>query len=130
MENSHVPPRPFRVNAGAVHAYVLTPEGKTKYLEELRSGDEVEIWNSKGSLRTAKIGRLKIERRPFLTIRGRTNRYEGQIMVQQAETVHFIDSEGKSISATNIIPGQILLSYCMGSARHIGKTVPSGVREV
>ena len=45
MENSHVPPRPFRVNAGAVHAYVLTPEGKTKYLEELRSGEEVEIWN-------------------------------------------------------------------------------------
>ncbi len=130
MENSHVPTRPFRVNAGAVHAYVLTPHGKTKYLEELRSGDEVEIWSSKGALRTAKIGRLKIERRPFLLIRGRTNRYEGQIMVQQAETVQFIDSEGKSISATDIIPGQILLAYCMGSARHIGKAVPSGVREV
>ena len=130
MENTHVPPRPFRVNAGAVHAYVLTPEGDTKYLEELRSGDEVEIWGSNGPIRTAKIGRLKIERRPFLTIRGRTEQSEGQIMVQQAETVNFIDFEGNSISATDIIPGQILLAYCMGSARHIGKAVPSGVREV
>ena len=130
MENTHVPPRPFRVNAGAVHAYVLTPEGNTKYLEELRSGDEVEIWGSNGPIRTAKIGRLKIERRPFLTIRGRTEQSEGQIMVQQAETVNFIDFEGKSIPATDIIPGQILLACCMASARHIGKAVPSGVREV
>jgi 3-dehydroquinate synthase II len=130
MENTHVPPRPFRVNAGAVHAYVLTPEGNTRYLEELRSGDMVEIWGPEGPIRTATIGRMKIERRPFLTIRGRTERFEGQIMVQQAETVKFIDNEGNSISATDIIPGQILIAYCMGSARHIGKAVPSGVREV
>lgn len=130
IENPHVPPRSFRVNAGAVHAYVLTPEGRTKYLEELRSGDYVEIWGPEGPRRTAQIGRLKIERRPFLTIRGRTDQHEGQIMVQQAETVHFLDHNCKSISATDIQPGQILLAYCMGSARHIGKAVPSGVREV
>ncbi|MFZ3105148.1 MAG: 3-dehydroquinate synthase II, partial [Smithella sp.] len=40
VENPYVEPRPFRVNAGAVHAYVMMPGGKTKYLDELKTGDE------------------------------------------------------------------------------------------
>ena len=37
-ENPHVPTRPFRVNAGAIHAYVLSGDNNTQYLEELQSG--------------------------------------------------------------------------------------------
>jgi len=36
-ESPYVASRPFRVNAGAVHAYVRTPDGGTKYLSELQA---------------------------------------------------------------------------------------------
>ena len=36
--NPYVAARPFRVNAGAVHAYAVMPGDKTTYLEELSSG--------------------------------------------------------------------------------------------
>src|SRR5690606_3844766 len=35
LENPYVNPRPFRVNAGAVHAYTLVSGGKTAYLSDL-----------------------------------------------------------------------------------------------
>ena len=41
IENPYVAARPFRVNAGAVHAYALCPGGRTRYLSELKAGDEV-----------------------------------------------------------------------------------------
>ncbi len=39
--NPHINPRPFRVNAGPVSLYVLTPGGKTRYLSELSAGEKV-----------------------------------------------------------------------------------------
>ena len=41
--SGYVPPRPFRVNAGPVHQYVLMadPPGATKYLSEVVAGDTV-----------------------------------------------------------------------------------------
>lgn len=50
-----------------VHAYVLMPEGKTAYLSELRSGQEVLIVAEDGKQRTAMIGRTKVERRPLVS---------------------------------------------------------------
>ncbi|MDO5853531.1 MAG: 3-dehydroquinate synthase II, partial [Thermoplasmata archaeon] len=42
-DNGYVAARPFRVNAGAVHAYAMGPEGRTRYLSEYRSGDSVVL---------------------------------------------------------------------------------------
>ena len=39
--NEYVAARPFRVNAGAVHAYVRLPGDKTTYLGEFKAGQEV-----------------------------------------------------------------------------------------
>ena len=50
-ENPYVSPRPFRVNAGAVHAYTMTPGGNTRYLSELESGDRVMCVTWDGSHR-------------------------------------------------------------------------------
>ena len=38
LENPYVAPRPFRVNAGPVHAYIRVTGDKTRYLGELRPG--------------------------------------------------------------------------------------------
>ena len=46
--SSFTSPRPFRVNAGAVHCYTLSPDGTTKYLSELETGVEVLVLDIKG----------------------------------------------------------------------------------
>ena len=66
--SSFTSPRPFRVNAGAVHCYTLSPDGTTKYLSELETGVEVLVLDIKGKARRATIGRCKIEKRPMLMI--------------------------------------------------------------
>jgi len=72
--SSFTSPRPFRVNAGAVHCYTLSPDGTTKYLSELETGVEVLVVDSKGKARRVTIGRCKIEKRPMLMIKARVGK--------------------------------------------------------
>jgi 3-dehydroquinate synthase class II len=60
-----------QVNAGAVHAYVQMPEGRTAYLSELRSGAEVLVADAAGRTSTAIVGRVKVESRPLVSVLGR-----------------------------------------------------------
>jgi hypothetical protein len=71
MESQYINSRPFRVNAGAVHAYVQAPSGKTAYLSELKSGAEVLVADAAGRAKTAVVGRCKIETRPMVSTAGR-----------------------------------------------------------
>ena len=88
VASDYVPPRPFRVNAGPPHAYIVMANRDTKYLSELKAGDEILIISSSGDCKTATVGRLKIERRPMLLFSLKnTNDKEAQIFTQQAETV-------------------------------------------
>ena len=66
--NEYVAARPFRVNAGAVHAYARLPHDKTCYLGELTAGQEVLIVGADGQTTVATLGRVKIEVRPMLLI--------------------------------------------------------------
>ncbi|MHB8352334.1 MAG: 3-dehydroquinate synthase II, partial [Thermoplasmata archaeon] len=61
-------PRPFRVNAGAAHSYVLLANGETRYLSELASGEAVLAVQREGPARAVRVGRLKIERRPLVRL--------------------------------------------------------------
>ncbi|NMJ67784.1 MAG: 3-dehydroquinate synthase, partial [Marine Group I thaumarchaeote] len=78
--SSFTSPRPFRVNAGAVHCYTLAPDGTTKYLSELETGVEILVLNSKGRARRATIGRCKIEKRPMLMIKAKVGEEIGGII--------------------------------------------------
>tara|TARA_B100000925_G_scaffold224353_1_gene172951 strand:- start:223 stop:1158 length:936 start_codon:yes stop_codon:yes gene_type:complete len=130
-ENPHVPTRPFRVNAGAIHAYVLCGDNNTQYLEELQSGMSVSVISVNGQHRSCSVGRVKIENRPFLIIRFSSNNgINGQILLQQAETVRLLTSSGTSIDVTSLKVGEKVLAMTLGSARHMGKGVPSVAKEV
>jgi len=130
-ENPHVPTRPFRVNAGAIHAYVLSDEQETHYLQELCSGMSLSIISVDGKSRSSTIGRLKIEHRPFLLVRFSSDKgVEGQILLQQAETVRLLTSSGSSIPVTSLKIGEKVLAMSLGSAMHMGKGVPAMAREV
>ena len=127
LDSEFVPPRPFRVNAGAVHAYILMEDGSTKYLSELIAGDSVAVCNSNGIVRSAIIGRMKIESRPFLLLRyiHSESGVNGQIFLQQAETVRLISPLGDMPSVTSVEVGDSLLGFIGTSARHIGQNVLS-----
>jgi len=129
IASEYVPTRPFRINAGAIHSYTLLSNGNTKYLSELNSGDEVAIVSDKGVHEKATVGRLKIENRPLLMIRFATPESEGQIVLQQAETVRLVSTEKGAVSITNIEPGDRISVLIGNTARHIGIAVEGEVVE-
>ena len=129
IQSEYVPTRPFRVNAGAIHSYALMADGKTKYLSELTSGDEVAILSSSGNKEKATVGRLKVETRPLLLIRFEVPGSEGQIVVQQAETVRFISPSGGTISVTQAKEGDKISILTDNRARHIGFALHAEVKE-
>ena len=122
--SSFTSPRPFRVNAGAVHCYTLSPDGTTKYLSELETGSEVLILNSKGRARRAAIGRCKIERRPMLMIKAKVGEEIGSIIAQDAETIRFVKSNGKLVSVTHLKNGDSVLAFAKpATGRHFGMEI-------
>tara|TARA_B100000470_G_C19755674_1_gene375897 strand:+ start:250 stop:1185 length:936 start_codon:yes stop_codon:yes gene_type:complete len=129
VPSDYVPTRPFRVNAGAVHSYALMADGSTRYLSELSAGEDVAIVSSDGSRRSATIGRLKIERRPFLLVRYLSGDSEGQIIAQQAETVRLVTPSGGQISITDAAAGDEISILCDQRMRHMGIALEGGMVE-
>ena len=120
IDNPYVASRPFRVNAGAVHAYTLTPGGKTKYLADLKAGDPVLLVDSSGKSQAAFLGRNKIEKRPMMLIEAEAENMPISLVVQNAETIRLVDPEGKAVSVTNLKPGDKVLGHIERSGRHFG----------
>jgi len=130
LDSEYVPSRPFRVNAGPPHAYIVMADRTTKYLSELKAGDEVLIVSDSQNCKSATIGRLKIERRPMLLFSFKnTNDKESQVFTQQAETVRLVTSQRKLIAVTDLTIGEQILGWSSRDARHIGVAVPSEVVE-
>lgn len=128
FESEYVASRPFRVNAGAVHAYTLLPNGSTEYLCELRSGDEVLIVDSEGNSRAAVVGRVKIERRPLLLIEAEVDGTTYSMILQNAETIRLVSKE-KVISVTDLAPGDVIILRVESGGRHFGKAVDETIQE-
>jgi len=127
-ESEYVASRPFRVNAGAVHAYTLQPDGNTKYLCELQSGDEVLIVDSEGNPRAAIVGRVKIERRPLLLIEAEVDDITYSTIVQNAETIRLV-SRDKAISVTELMPDDLVSLRTEAGGRHFGSAVDETIQE-
>ena len=134
IKSEFVPSRPFRVNAGAVHAYILMADDTTKYLCELRMGDAVAVVDSRSSQRRVGIvGRCKVERRPFSLITWKDAHgqcEEAGTFLQQAETVRLLRPKAAGcISVTDLATGSRILGWSSPGARHIGARVSGEVRE-
>jgi 3-dehydroquinate synthase II len=122
--SSFTSPRPFRVNAGAVHCYTLSPDGTTKYLSELETGSEVLVLDSHGRARRATVGRSKIESRPMLMIKAQIGNEIGGIIAQNAETIRFVKPNGHLISVTHLKKGDAVLAHAkIATGRHFGMEV-------
>lgn len=128
--NPYVLPRPFRVNAGAVHSYCRLPAGRTAYLSELASGSEVLLVDAGGAGETACVGRVKVERRPLLLVRAEApSGRDYAVVLQNAETVRLVAPGGEAVSVARLRPGDCVLLAEEAAGRHFGVAVEETIRE-
>jgi 3-dehydroquinate synthase II len=129
LENPYVAPRPFRVNAGAVHAYILLPDGKTAYLSDLSIGGQVLVSDAKGTAHTVCIGRTKIERRPLLLVEAAAGKTKVSLVLQNAETIRLVKEDGSAISVVQLAPGDKIMGCALEGGRHFGMAIKETIRE-
>jgi 3-dehydroquinate synthase II len=121
-------PRPFRVNAGAAHLYVLMADGTTRYLSELEPGDTVLVGLPGGQVRSVRVGRVKIERRPLVMVTARVGDADRTVFLQEAETVRLSGESGR-VPTTELAPGVKVHGVRMPPARHLGREVEETIVE-
>jgi len=123
-ENPYVQSRPFRVNAGPASHYTLTSLQNTRYLSELKAGDEVLIINREGKVRITNVGRSKIEFRPLILIEAIVDDTKIKTILQNAETIRVVTPK-TSKPVTELKPNdEILVHLSAKGGRHFGVSVP------
>ena len=123
-ENPYVQSRPFRVNAGPASHYTLTSVQGTRYLSELKAGDEVLIVSREGNVRITNVGRSKIEFRPLILIEAQIDDTKIKTILQNAETIRLVTPKG-SKPVTELKPGdEVLVHLAAKGGRHFGISVP------
>ncbi len=127
-DSPYVASRPFRVNAGAVHAYVRVGE-KTRYLSELSAGDLVTTIDANGEQKDAIVGRVKIERRPLTLVEADVDGTVIKTLLQNAETIKLVGADGAPISIANLKIGDEVLVHFEDSARHFGMKIDETIIE-
>lgn len=121
-------PRPFRVNAGAAHSYVLLPDGTTRYLAELGPGDAVLVTQPGGEVRSVRVGRIKIERRPLTVVTADDSGILRTVFLQEAESVR-LSTENGPRPTTDLAAGPKVHGVRLPPARHLGRAIEETIEE-
>ena len=121
-ESPYVETRPFRVNAGPISLYTLSSPTRTRYLSELKAGDEVLIVDREGKVRSTNVARVKIEWRPMVLVEAEHGGKRIKTIVQNAETIRLVTEEG-SKSIAELKPGDKVLAHVVEGGRHFGTLV-------
>jgi 3-dehydroquinate synthase II len=129
LESEYVASRPFRVNAGPVQAYVMTPGNKTKYLSELETGDEVLVVDDTGKSKVAIVGRVKIEKRPLMLLEAEFEGVKVKTLLQNAETIRLINENSDAVSVSDLEKGDNVMIYLDKGARHFGMSIEETIIE-
>ncbi|GGM33395.1 hypothetical protein GCM10011351_19290 [Paraliobacillus quinghaiensis] len=124
------PPRVFRMNGGAIHQYLHLGENKTTYLSEVKPGLEVPIWKG-NEFRKVAVGRVKVEKRPFLRIVCQIEGTEQEISatLQQADSVHVLTTEGEAKAVLDLEEGDRIVCYPDQPGRHLGEKIEEEINE-
>jgi len=129
VETPYCATRAFRVNAGAVHAYLRVPDGKTSYLADLGIGDQVLIIDHKGRSEVGFVGRAKVEKRPMMLVEAAYKDRPLSLVMQNAETIRLTRPGGEPISITHLKAGDRVLSYLEEAGRHFGVKIEETIVE-
>eukprot|EP00892_Ulva_mutabilis_P012579 jgi/Ulvmu1/9694/UM055_0032.1 len=145
-ESAYINSRPFRVNAGPVHAYVQASAERTAYLAELQAGASVLVVDQEGRQRQEVVGRCKVESRPLVMVSAATaDSLEHSVILQNAETVKLVGpaasseatAEGanqkqpwRTIPVTDMHAGDTVLVQRSDAGRHMGMSVQEKLSEL
>jgi len=121
-ESPYVETRPFRVNAGPLSLYALTSPTRTRYLSELKAGEEVLVVDREGKVRLTNVARAKIEWRPMLLIEADYNGKTLKLIAQNAETIRVVTPKG-SKAVTELKKGDKIMAHVEEGGRHFGTLV-------
>jgi 3-dehydroquinate synthase II len=125
------PARPFRVNCGAIHHYLLCEGQQTCYLSELNPESSVMVVHAgTGAQRTVPIGRIKMEKRPLLRV---IARYEGRRVsatLQAADSVRLMRKNQAAIDVQALQPGDAVCFVPDQPGRHLGQRIEETIEEV
>jgi 3-amino-4-hydroxybenzoic acid synthase len=117
----YMPTRPFRVNAGAIHSYTVAPQGRTRYLSELKAGGQILAVDVKGRTRAVTVGRVKIETRPLISIDAvAPNGQPVNLILQDDWHVRVLGPGGTVLNSTELRPGDKVLGHLPTADRHVG----------
>ncbi len=128
-DNPYVAARPFRINAGAVHAYTILPRDRTAYLGEISAGREVLVVDAQGQTSLAVVGRSKVEIRPLILITAVCGERRGTIFLQNAETIRLARSDKTPVSVVALAPGDEVLCRLDTVGRHFGMAITEEISE-
>ena len=112
-----------------MHAYLYLPEGKTKYLSELKAGDEVLTVRYDGTTAVSTSAGAKVERRPLLLVEAEAQGHPVSLVLQNAETIRLTSPEGEARSVASLRPGDRVLAFLAQGGRHFGTAIEETITE-
>ena len=125
------PPRPFRVNCGAIHHYLFCEDEKTCYLSDLTPEMSVMVVHAgTGARRKVPIGRIKMEQRPLLRV---IARHEGQRVsatLQAADSVRLMGENQIVFNVQQLQAGNAVWFLPDQPGRHLGERIEETIKEV
>lgn len=123
------PARTFRVNAGAIHQYIVTGDGTTSYLSEIKAGQALPIYREDGSYREIAVGRVKIEQRPLLRIVAKIKNKEISVTIQEGDSTHLLGRDQSEREGISLSKGDKILVSPDTPGRHLGKKIEEYIIE-
>jgi 3-dehydroquinate synthase II len=125
------PARPFRVNCGAIHQYLLGGNVATCYLSELHPERSVTVVHGRtGDQRSIPIGRIKMEKRPLLRITANDAGRRISATLQDADSVRLFTRDGSAPDVRSLSPGDAICFYPDEPGRHLGQRINEAIREL
>lgn len=125
--------REWRCNLGPVSNYIIVDKSseagiKTRYLSELKCGDNVLTIDSDGNARRAVVNRNKIEYRPMVRITTELGGKRYSVLLQGEKSIHLTTKDGQSVSVLDSLGEDVLMHHTKGGM-HFGTKVEEGIFE-
>ncbi|MDC3418119.1 3-dehydroquinate synthase II [Aquibacillus salsiterrae] len=123
------PARVFRINAGAIHQYILLFGDKTTYLSEVKPGVELPIFHQT-DIRNVAVGRVKMEKREFVRVVCQVDGVTISATLQQSDSVHLETEDGLEKSIVDLQVGDKIICRLDNPGRHLGEKINEDIEEI
>ena len=125
------PARPFRINCGAIHQYLVIGSEQTCYLSELHSEMSVRVVHATtGAVRTVPVGRIKMEKRPLLRVILNYREQRISATLQAADSVRLQTKAGGAMDVQHLQQGAHVRLLADRPGRHLGQRIEEQIYEV